>query len=695
MLLLAAPVIAFWLMHFAPISQNGWTDAYVYTGYIHNFVDLFDRYGTTYYGVRFGMIMPAQIATALFGPVGGYFALRYVLVLITGIPFYALVKQRYGLAVAVSALALLETSPFLARSVLWDYTDASGVAFLFAAICLFSIEHRRRLLLDACAGVCAGLSLHSNVFALAPLGIYLGAYAVAWVWLGRGVLSGVRRLATLAAGVAAMTLVGVSYYWWRVGRADIFSVTIEAALGLAGWTMAQWRLPGVGWIARLWAPLLPVALAVPMTFAWSWRRTAHESIVWLGLIGTATFYVVSQFLLQGNFLQPSYYFSYTIPIVFLAMASVIAWLSAGEGRARWAGGVLLLAAVIPWVLVSFDLRFLVPAAFAWHATVLVTALALCVVVARSRRPTTVLAAGAALGFAFFSSIAHAPYTSTVQSRLTSTRPLELDVYRVALQFMRHMPVLAAEPGGILFWYRDLGGESLQSIQSTYLWAYSRLQGHDQDRGMPYLGAVEINRIVNPAVKWLALLAEREDELADGRSALVAAGVSGAIVSHRTLTSGDYTMHLELLRLPESRIAKLPEGTAFGAPLILVTDQTPQQVNVYGRPPGHLAADGDRVTFVPTDARDHVAYPFTALPRDDHDRRARVVVEAREAAAPSCQLVVQAQGFNDLATLGCSSATQYVVIPPETKALRIYLADLQRRPFVLPRRIELALPEPSK
>jgi hypothetical protein len=682
-------------MHFSPINQNGWTDAYVYTGYIHNFVDLFDRYGTTYYGVRFGMIMPAQIAAVLFGPIGGYFALRYVLVLITGIPFYALVKQRYGLAVAISSFGLLVTSPLLARSILWDYTDASGVAFLFAAICLFSIEHRRRTVLDACAGVCAGLSLHSNVFSLAPLGIYLGAYAVAWVWGGRGVLSGVRRLATLAVGIAAITLVGVSYYWWRVGRADIFSVTIEAALGLAGWTMERWRLPGVSWIARQWATLFPVALAVPMTLAWSWRRTSHEAIVWLGLIGTATFYAVSQFLLRGNVQQLSYYFSYTIPIVFLAMASVIAWLSAGEGRSRWAGGALLLAAVVPWVLVSFDLGFLVPPAFVWHATVLATALALCIVVARSRRPATTLTAGAALGFAFFSSLAHAPYTSMVQSRLTSTRPLELDVYRVAVQFMRHMPALAAEPGAILFWHRDVGGESLQSIQSTYLWAYSRLQGQDQGRGMPYLGAVEINRIFNPAVTWLALLAEREEELAGGRSALVAAGISGTIVSHRTLTSDNYTMHLELLRLPEGRIAKPTEDTAFGPPLILVTDQTPQQVNVYGRPPGHLAADGNRVTFVPTDARDHVAYPFAALPHDDHDRQARVVVETREAAAPSCQLVVQAEGFHDLATLGCSTATQYVVIPPETKALRIYLADQQRRPFVLPRRIELALPEPSK
>src|SRR5262245_37607284 len=52
--LLAAPAVAFWLMHFKPIAQNTFLDPYVYTGYIHNFVDLIERYGVTYYSVRFG-----------------------------------------------------------------------------------------------------------------------------------------------------------------------------------------------------------------------------------------------------------------------------------------------------------------------------------------------------------------------------------------------------------------------------------------------------------------------------------------------------------------------------------------------------------------------------------------------------------------------------------------------------------------
>jgi hypothetical protein len=73
------PLLVFWTMRFVPINQNNYLDPYVYTGYIHNFQDLMARYGVTYYGVRFGLIVPAQWFAQLFGPEGGYFALRYAL----------------------------------------------------------------------------------------------------------------------------------------------------------------------------------------------------------------------------------------------------------------------------------------------------------------------------------------------------------------------------------------------------------------------------------------------------------------------------------------------------------------------------------------------------------------------------------------------------------------------------------------
>jgi len=138
--LLLMPLISFWAMRFIPINQNQYLDPYVYTGYIHDFKDLIARYGLTYYSVRFGMIIPAQVFAYLFGPVSGYFAFRYVLALSAGMSLYYMVKRQFSQPVAAVTVIGLLTSPYFARALLWDYPDAAGVPFLVAAICLFLLE---------------------------------------------------------------------------------------------------------------------------------------------------------------------------------------------------------------------------------------------------------------------------------------------------------------------------------------------------------------------------------------------------------------------------------------------------------------------------------------------------------------------------------------------------------------------------
>lgn len=107
-------MLAFWVMRFVPINQNAFIDPYVYTGYIHNFGDLMTRYGLTYYSVRFGLIVPAQWFARLFGDEGGYFILRYVLVLIAEVPLYYAVKRQFSQPVAILTVVGMVTSPYFA-----------------------------------------------------------------------------------------------------------------------------------------------------------------------------------------------------------------------------------------------------------------------------------------------------------------------------------------------------------------------------------------------------------------------------------------------------------------------------------------------------------------------------------------------------------------------------------------------------
>jgi hypothetical protein len=259
--------------------------------------------------------------------------------------------------------------------------------------------------------------------------------------------------------------------------------------------------------------------------------------------------LIAQLFLGSNYLQLFYYFSYSLPVLFLALASIAAALLDGlDDRTAWSAAVLLVvAATVPWVLLSFGLPLLLPRTFGQHLAIAGTALVLAVAAAAVRRRTASLAASIALGTMFVSSFAASPYLDMVSDRRDSGR-LEMDVYRTTLEFVRTMPRIAEVPGEMLFWYTNRPGTILDSVQSTFLWGYSRMQGQTRDRGLPYLGDGELAKLQKPDVRWLTLLAEEEAQLSAGREALSAHGVAWRSAGRRVLRSGTYALYVEVLEL---------------------------------------------------------------------------------------------------------------------------------------------------
>ena len=87
---------------------------------------------------------------------------------------------------------------------------------------------------------------------------------------------------------------------------------------------------------------------------------------------------------------------------------------------------------------------------------------------------------------------------------------------------------------------------MQSIQSTYLWGYSKVQGNDE--GLPHLGPAELELIRNPGVSDLILLAESPSDLPRGRDALRQNGIAYTVVDDRILTAGSARLYFERLAL---------------------------------------------------------------------------------------------------------------------------------------------------
>jgi hypothetical protein len=552
-LLFLAPGLSYWLMHFHPIMQRGYLDPYIYTGYIHNFVDLFERYGTTYYGVRFGTIVPGQIATAVFGPIGGYFALRYLLALTAAVPFYLLVRQQHGRPAAVALFSLLVTSPFLARTLLWDYTDSTGVPFVFASICLYAIGYRRRLLADACAGALAGLAIHSNVFALMPLSVFFGAHLALSIGYRREPSAVVPRLLVISITVVLVSVVGALYYWWRVRQLDIFSITATTSVWLTGGAIADWRTAGTAWVAEQWSVLTPAILAILVPFVRSHRGlTFHDLLLWSSGAAVTLFYYVYQFLLDGTILQLFYYFSYLLPFVFMLLSLVVSAVmnSVGERTRALVAAAVMTSGIVPWVLYSYELANLRGLELAHYFVIVAVAGVLVVAAVHVSRFRTALAvcAAVALGVMLVGSFAGSSsiYAGTLNSR-RHPAALEMDVYRVALRFIENVPRMRERPGMVRFWYSNLpAGNSMQSVQSTYLWGRSKVQR--EGAGLPELTDADLQLLRNPQLEWLTLLAEKQEQLAEGRAALLQAGIRHTNIARRILTHGAYTLHIELLEL---------------------------------------------------------------------------------------------------------------------------------------------------
>jgi hypothetical protein len=549
--LAVCPPIAFWVMNFSAIAQKEFVDPFVYTGYINNFEDLFLRYGATYYGVRFGLVAPAELAAAAFGPIGGYFFLRYAFGLIAAGPFYVLIRQRFGCAAAVASITLLLTSPYFARAVLWDHPDAAGVPFLFAAISLLLIEGRRRRLLDSCAALGAGLAIHSNIFVAAPLGIFVATWTLFSVLWRRDVRAIAIRLVVMLAGIGVITVVASAYYRWRVDVADMLSITIEKSLQMASGGMAEWRTVGLEWVSREWHVLTPVALSLLALLAWSKRRVPFpEAVMWASAAATTAFFYMVQFRLGGNSLELFYYFSYLLPFAFLLVALIVGTLLSGPGtRSKWIAAALLIsAAIVPWILYSLERGIAFPTRVEHHLAVLGAVAAALILWRRVPRfrSVTLMCAAAALGFMLFGSFSTPVYARMIDSRVRSNTN-EIALYRLALQLIERVPRWSSYPGAVGFWYSNQPADGpIPAIQSTYLFGYSRVQG--QGRGLPHLDAAELERLSRMHLKWLVLLAETETELTLGRETLRRIGIEHKRIDSRALHSGTYTVYFELLEL---------------------------------------------------------------------------------------------------------------------------------------------------
>jgi hypothetical protein len=712
---LLLPCAALFAYDISPFHFIFKIDPFVYFGYINNFDDLFQRYGLTYYSVRFGYIFPAQALSFALGPVAGFLAFSYSAMLLAGIPLYALFKKNLSSAAAVFAYSALVSSIWYVQTIIAAYVDAPAIAYLLAAYSIVLLDPKPRWIGYLAIGALFGLAVNSNFFALAIGGLIVVPYLV-WHW---GSLQSRlwRDLVFAMTGFTAVYTFGVAMFYLKYGIWRIHEPT---------WSMIQWSMAGHGqvykvdyqeWVRTTLYAYIPAFLALSFLGAYSSNYQARRLLLAIGAYAGAViaFMGWSQWMSQLAVIETPYYFSFLMPALLPLVAIIPIILSCGAKAqsgsfALGSATVAVLAIPLLQRLGVVDFSSISAATFfgllllSWALIVAARKIKLMSIIAVI---TFIVAMHAHfLGYIRGSDDwRQKTYSTTINSgeRLVGTNLLEL-----AGKLIEVMPRYRNDHKKILFWYRnDQDTGWLDAIQSTYLWQYSRMQSANlRLPGMPFLGEAELSALSELKDGHLVLLGYTTSEIAAGFAALDSRGVKYDVSLSKALCSGSFCAHVAIADLVPFHL-DLNVANEFGRRTVLFEgsgNMLVEKLNKYLYGTFEQKAIAVRpngaVLFTPTSPQDHLASDFTPVtltqPRDA--AWYRLVIRVNPANRPShdCRIIVQDGLFNVLFETGCRQRSmdetnereEYFNSKPDTNKVRLLINSRTQTSTYLPAEISL-------
>lgn len=731
------PVVLFFAYRVSPtLNTPGYLDAWVYTGFINNFEDLVDRYGLTYYSVRFGLIVPHLVLAKALGPVAGYLTFCYLLYLLAGVPLYLIFRKRYSVEAAIFAYALLVSSVWFACTVLWTHPDAAAVPYTLAAVSLLLLDPPRRALTFFAIGLLFALAANCNIFALSISGLSGVAYLILHAGRLRERLA--NDIAWMVAGFVTVLALGGIGYLVCCGTPDFVHPT---------WQMILWGFSGAGEVYRIpysrifrtfdyaYLPLvLGAALALSAMVSRKKDRIFAAAAGYF--VAVVAFVSWFQFASRGWVLETFYYFSFLIPPLLICAALIVVRLCNARGAAS--GGQWLLVSAV--TVVSLPLLH-VYGILDFSAITRQSYLAIIGIVLGTIAISRWAAIAAPVGALLFSAAMHAhwnvrdPHPSTLYYGIWGAKGrMGFEAYRLALSLIDAMPRVREDGRLLLFWYSNLD-PLIDSLQSTYLWGYSRLHSPDKSTpGMPQLTAKDLERLTVSGGQWLVLIDRSKDRIGAGMRALLESGFVLNDSRHSSLCSGSLCIELNISTVGEKDAgqpfpgsdgasgprAAHPLFTAHAASLV------PQlQVNMYGyhrRLQNRVAALLPRylpqfklaelmpegyVLFRPTTSSDHLATEFLNPAGTEMDGssdfRLRIRLDSRFVPSPRCRILLQDQRFETVLDIACRDPDDPVGTETEKvfrlaeipEKIRIMITTRDASDTALPVGVELAQAVPRR
>jgi 4-amino-4-deoxy-L-arabinose transferase-like glycosyltransferase len=561
-LLLASPVIAFYVLHIRSMARADMIDPSFYTAYAQHGQDLVLRYPTSgmYYRVRLGFLLPARAFYLLFGAVPGFYVFRYVLALIAVVPAYLLFRRLFGRGAGAVVVAVLLTSPVIFNAWGTDYPDSAAVSYLTAGVaCLVmpATTRRRRLGWVTAAGLALSLAVHSQGVAVALVAatvlVYLG---VSWrrgrqLLVEVAVLVGCVVVVTCVLAVIAHVVFGTAY--------NIISPTLDASSHLRSpqqlphWWSSDWH-----WVyGRDYLLAPPVALAAWLVL--QVRRRPSSSLTERTVLGIAglqwVVYVVLQFFGgKTATLEFHLYVSMLWPGVCLTIAFVVVGLCRrlfDRAATAWLPAALVVAIPLLYRVIEPLPSFGMAVVGSVLAAVVVIAVAVARL-ARGARPVGAVAALLVVAVILGLTVGKGSYQPHLAGETGLPRgnyadtiggdgQRQVDVYRVTSELHTVVPTARYKDDYLMMWYPPHQGAVLNLPTAQYLW-----HGKSLSYDLPHFSRPDRAALARRRPPTLLLLSKTGSEFPTALAALRPYGPH--VLRRAVLTSNSIHVHVWVLRL---------------------------------------------------------------------------------------------------------------------------------------------------
>lgn len=532
--------------------QAGFLDPYVYAGYVHDYVGTFARYGQTYYSSRIAYIFLDRAFISLFGETAGLFLCRLVVFTAAAYAAFQIAKRYFGWGPALLAVSWLCFIPWLLRSITWTHYDGFATVYLIVAFAFLIAPRRHLFAAHVAAGFFFALSVNCNLHLL----MVGGLFAPSWYWLNRS--RPLREIALLAIATVSGFILAYAIlqllFSLTIWNFHLFieAATLRSAKELLGGELANWSHSFSELIANgNYIFLVPIFFCCAALFTLTLNRNTTDidaqdfSIAAFSYnVLLLTFVLILHFFFHHTWFSVFYYDIYFLPACLFVLISLAGAMFIRTSRTA---RVICYGACVPLVALWFTRETLDISLrndiYLWAY------FTLAILVGALLKPKITAAPALVIGL-LCATYGIFQMQSGVMPQYTlwpgHDHRMEKDVYRGALFLQNIIRRRVPTDKTVGFWYSNAPENvNLNSIQSIFLWGYSRLQDYTGP-GMPLVDG-HFKKLI-PGESFIAILARSNQKIEAAFAALRAVQARYHEISRDSYTSATENYHVVLATL---------------------------------------------------------------------------------------------------------------------------------------------------